>query len=93
LLGQGEKTRESKTFKKIELPADVVIDKISIKYDHAMAQDEAGKLWAWGSNLQHRCGIPDEIMDGIFKPTRVHCLDSEVFRVTDVSAGLDHSLI
>ena len=91
LLGQGGKIRESKAFKQVQMPDGVYFDKISIMYDHALAIDCDGKLWAWGSNLQHRAGLEAEIMQGVFQPVQVPFAAD--MRPVEVSAGLDHSLV
>lgn len=64
---------------------------VSVFADHALAVCSKGKLYAWGSNLQHRAGLQAELTEGIFQPTNVPFTDGYV--PVEVSAGLDHSLV
>jgi len=91
LLGQGGKTREAKTFKPVLLPEGVKITQLSVYADHALALSADDKLWAWGSNLQHRAGLQAEFTEGIFQPTHVPFVDG--IKPIEVSTGLDHSLV
>lgn len=58
-----------------------------------MAIDQDGQLWAWGSNLQHRAGFPQEISDGVYQPTLVPFLKDANLKALKVSAGQDHALL
>ena len=91
LLGQGEDTKESKVFKPVLVPEGVVLTKLSIFADHALAVCSKGKLWAWGSNAQNRTGLTGDSGEGIFTPTHVPFVDGVT--PVEVSTGLDHSLV
>jgi len=52
LLGHGGKTKESKAFLPVVYDHKAIQFKdISVYMDHAMAIDQNGELWTWGSNL------------------------------------------
>jgi alpha-tubulin suppressor-like RCC1 family protein len=52
LLGQGGKTKETKVFAPLAYDhKNIKFVSISVYTDHAMAIDENGGLWSWGSNL------------------------------------------
>ena len=59
---------------------------------HALALTETGELYGWGSNQDVRLGL-----DGVpnaLKPTPITRLnDKSRFKLLDVSAGDDHSLV
>lgn len=58
-----------------------------------MAIDQDGALWAWGSNLQHRAGFPQEIADGVHAPTKIPFLQDHHLKAIKVSVGYDHALL
>jgi hypothetical protein len=58
-----------------------------------MAIDEQGGLWTWGSNLQHRAGLPHEVLDGVYSPTKVQYLEDNDLKAVKVSCGFDHTLL
>lgn len=59
LLGQGGKTKETKIFQAVNYDfKNVKFEQISLGFDHAVAIDAEGNLWAWGSNLMHASGFP-----------------------------------
>jgi len=71
LLGQGGKIKETKHFTKLDFDfTKVQFQDISLYADHAVAIDQDGLLWAWGSNLQQRSGLSQDI-DCMFQPTKV----------------------
>jgi alpha-tubulin suppressor-like RCC1 family protein len=65
----------------------------SVHGEHAMGIDHNGKLWAWGNNGSKRCGLPEEIYDGVFEPRQVKFLEAENFKPIKVECGFDHTLL
>ncbi len=63
--------------------------KISAGCYHALAIDENGHLWGWGSNQYGQLGIDPAITSGYSRPTLLD--ESTVY--TDVSAGYNFSLV
>jgi alpha-tubulin suppressor-like RCC1 family protein len=94
LLGQGGKTKETKVFAPLAYDHKTTkFVSVSVYTDHAMAIDERGGLWTWGSNLQHRAGLPHEVLDGVYSPTKVQYLEENNLKAVKVSCGFDHTLL
>lgn len=43
----------------------------SMHSDHALAIDQDGNLWSWGSNISKRAGFKEDIYDGVFEPKKL----------------------
>lgn len=94
LLGQGQRLKEKKHFAPLDYDHKTVqFKQVSVFNDHAMAIDQNGDVWAWGSNLQYRCGFPQEINEGVYSPTKVTFFSEKNFKALKVSVGFDHSLV
>jgi len=76
LLGQGDKVKESKEFKKIYYQSESVqyVD-LSVGTNAAMAVDADGKIWGWGMNVDHCLGLTDIVDSGILKPFEIFPLN------------------
>lgn len=61
--------------------------------DHAMAIDQNGVLYSWGSNISKRAGFNDDLFDGIFEPKKVPFLAIEGIKALRIESGFDHSLL
>lgn len=94
LLGQGPLIKTSKVFKPLKYDHTIIkFVEISLHTDHAMAIDQNGNLYAWGSNLYKRAGFKEDIYDGVFEPRKVTFPEQEGLLPLKVSCGFDHSLV
>lgn len=93
LLGQGTKVKESKQLGKLDYDSSktTFVD-VSIYNNHAMAIDQDGNLWSWGSNSFCKAGHHEGFQQS-FKPMKTDCLDEHNVKAIKVSAGLNHSLV
>ena len=90
LLGQGENTKKSSSFARLDYEHDKLnFVEVFAKYDHAMALTDDGQLYGWGCNIQHRLGLKKE--GDKFKPTHISFFKDYV--VENVSVGMSHSLV
>ena len=60
LLGQDENLIQSQEFSALNYDTENIIFKdVKTKFQHAMALTEDGRLFAWGNNIEFRCGLPE----------------------------------
>lgn len=56
------KPKLSKTMDMTKIPMGMgKVVKVSAGYDHVLALDEYGDVWAWGSNRLQQCTVPEEV--------------------------------
>ena len=84
----------SKLFKPVKYDTtNITFTDFSVHSDHAMAIDQNGVLYGWGSNLSKRSGFKEDIFDGVFEPRKVAFLALENLRAIKVKCGFDHTLM
>ena len=76
------------SFTEIALPSKRKALTIASGLNHSLAIDEAGDVWAWGSNEYGQLGLPGDSSYGL--PTKVPGIPCPA---TSVSAGSTHSAI
>ena len=62
---------------------------VKMKYYHAMALTDNGRLFAWGSNQYHQCGLPEKV--NYYSPTEVPFFYDYI--VHDFDVGDCHSMV
>jgi alpha-tubulin suppressor-like RCC1 family protein len=89
-LGQlgNDSTEQSSVPVAVQMRPDVTLTAISAGYDHSLALDTAGQVWAWGSNQFGQLG--NNATDMSVVPVAVRTPMNVMF--TTISAGYDHSL-
>jgi Binding-protein-dependent transport system inner membrane component. len=74
------KTKVSRTIDVKYVPADMgKIVKVAAGYDHILALNDQGQLFAWGSDRQKQCTIPDEV--------------AQLDNIVDIKAGYQCSMV
>ena len=90
LLGQGGDKRESKKFEKLDYNKEEInFVQAKMKYYHAMALTDDGRLFSWGSNGSYQCGLNES--KTYYTPTEIPFFKD--YLVRDFELGDYHSMV
>jgi alpha-tubulin suppressor-like RCC1 family protein len=66
---------------------------ICVSNDCAIAIDQNGKLWGWGTNTSNKMGITAIEEGGISKPFALYQINDKEMKALKISVGDNHSLV